>query len=492
MRGRFVARGFCVALVLTVLAACATRPPAWRDGWATDAPDLARCLSLYNTVDRAVSDAGVSDAEWARVAGFPYLRVSRFLASFRNEVQGDAFDAWVQRMRMLDHRARAIEIANLPMHARRALARSVGGLMASLDDCARRLATRDFALAEGRATVLRNARVDDDYADWQRVVGLYPLTALPIAWGSFAWRQDQAADFNKPGPGGEAVTIYAPGGTTLDAAAVAAILKRSGDNPLDIPEPNGDDLDALFSAFAPVFAVARNSPADRIGEMAWQGGESVVDTDRPVAYRLVSHTRVRGRVLLQLNYIVWFPARPKSGWFDLLGGHLDGLIWRVTLAPDGRPLVYDSIHPCGCYHEFYPVAAMTRTDRWSIWHEGAAAPGRGPLPGSGERVVVHLDARTHYVSGLGLTADAKGKGYTLLPYDTLRHLPLPGGGTRSLFAPSGLVRGTARGERFLFWPMGIASPGAMRQWGNHAIAFVGKSHFDDPDLIERSYRVDLP
>jgi hypothetical protein len=32
--------------------------------------------------------------------------------------------------------------------------------------------------------------------------------------------------------------------------------------------------------------------------------------------------------------------------------------------------------------------------------------------------------------------------------------------------------------------MGIRSPGAMRQWGRHAVAFVGRRHFDDPRLIE--------
>ncbi|MBL8510596.1 MAG: hypothetical protein JNM52_03025 [Betaproteobacteria bacterium] len=58
----------------------------------------------------------------------------------------------------------------------------------------------------------------------------------------------------------------------------------------------------------------------------------------------------------------------------------------------------------------------------------------------------------------------------------------------SLYGPDGLVADTARGERFLFWPMGIASPGAMRQWGHHATAFVGRRHFDDADLIERRFQ----
>jgi hypothetical protein len=73
----------------------------------------------------------------------------------------------------------------------------------------------------------------------------------------------------------------------------------------------------------------------------------------------------------------------------------------------------------------------------------------------------------------------------------LRSLPVIGANPdpprRSLYRPDGLVPGTQRGERWLFWPMGIASAGAMRQWGHHATAFVGQRHFDDPDLLERRF-----
>jgi len=66
-------------------------------------------------------------------------------------------------------------------------------------------------------------------------------------------------------------------------------------------------------------------------------------------------------------------------------------------------------------------------------------------------------------------------------------LPDPAGGRRSLYGPDGLVAGSERGERWLLWPMGIASPGAMRQWGRHPTAFVGRRHFDDPYLIDGAF-----
>ena len=68
-------------------------------------------------------------------------------------------------------------------------------------------------------------------------------------------------------------------------------------------------------------------------------------------------------------------------------------------------------------------------------------------------------------------------------YDVLRSLPSDNE-YRSLFGTHGLVAGTERSERFLLWPMGIRSPGAMRQWGRHSTAFVGRRHFDDAFLIE--------
>jgi hypothetical protein len=39
----------------------------------------------------------------------------------------------------------------------------------------------------------------------------------------------------------------------------------------------------------------------------------------------------------------------------------------------------------------------------------------------------------------------------------------------------------------LFWPLGIRAAGAMRQWGRHATAFVGRRHFDEALLLDRYF-----
>ena len=110
----------------------------------------------------------------------------------------------------------------------------------------------------------------------------------------------------------------------------------------------------------------------------------------------------------------------------------------------------------------------------------------------GTRVRLDLATGTHYLRGVTPIAPGEGArgaatGYTLLPDAALRTLPAPGGGTASLFGPDGIVAGTERPERYTLWISGIESAGAMRQWGRHATAFVGRRHFDEPFLIERYF-----
>jgi hypothetical protein len=105
--------------------------------------------------------------------------------------------------------------------------------------------------------------------------------------------------------------------------------------------------------------------------------------------------------------------------------------------------------------------------------------------------VVTIDSRTHYIRQVTLVngIDSLVR-YTFRPYDELRSIRRFDGGMRSVFGPDGLIAGTERAERFLFWPMGIASAGAMRQWGRHATAFIGRRHFDDADLLEKRFDID--
>ena len=110
-------------------------------------------------------------------------------------------------------------------------------------------------------------------------------------------------------------------------------------------------------------------------------------------------------------------------------------------------------------------------------------------PAPGRRMVLHIASGSHYLSAISPSPNETltQVRYDLVPMDSLRSLPVANGGTRSLYGSDGIVAGTERLERFVLWPMGVPSPGAMRQWGTHATAFVGRRHFDDPYLIDRTF-----
>ncbi len=257
--------------------------------------------------------------------------------------------------------------------------------------------------------------------------------------------------------------------------------------------PSPDQLTQLFNRFAPNFAIDTRGDFDRPGAVFWRDkSRADIDVTSAKIYTLVSHTKLEGQTLLQLNYVVWFSERPRQGKFDMLGGALDGLIWRVTLAPDGQPLLYDTIHPCGCYHLFFPTDKLRAKPPHPSLQEHAYVPQAAPRLSADERPTIWIESGTHYVVRVtASTSDAARSStlYELTDYDQLRSLPRADGTRRSLFRPDGLIEGTERGERLFFWPMGIASAGAMRQWGHHATAFVGLRHFDDPDLIEKAFEL---
>lgn len=338
-----------------------------------------------------------------------------------------------------------------------------------------------------------------EYRLWQRALGLYPLAALPFRFGISQWHRKTRAVYAQPLsslPVHGQLVRYAPPpmDNPPDPAEVAAILGRSARNPLHIPEPSLKEQERLFAAYAPEFEIDVVNADDRIGAPQWIDAEvSVIDVTRPTVYRRLSHTRADGRILLQLNYTVWFPARPLTSSLDLLGGRFDGITWRVTLTPEGQPWVYDAIHNCGCYHLFFPTSRARRRPQPVTLKEPAFIPQGMPALKPGQRPVLRIATGTHYIERITRepAAEAETVSYAWADYQDLRSLPWPhrGAERRSLFWPDGLVSGSGRAERFLFWPMGVPNPGAQRQWGHHATAFVGRRHFDDPDLLARVFEL---
>ncbi|QPK64284.1 hypothetical protein IVG45_04775 [Methylomonas sp. LL1] len=481
-----------VAILALTLSACAGSK------WFSPAAPAMRevdCERLFTEFDRLVAEQGTADAGAVRVPDFPELRLDRFLASFaEDKPTGKAYAAWFERMRKLDETVRLIEWRNLPPEAVSSLIASHGPNVGTvLNVCGQILAERDLNSADRRARLLSAVEPPDAYSTWRRLFGFYFLSRWAIVGGVWRVQREMREPFITPVLPHSAAGLsirYGPAKPeTLDAAEVAEILQQSTANPLRIPEPSTEQLARLFSGFAPVWVIDTENDNDRIGSARIDAnGINFIDTTQASVYRLPSHTRYGGQVLLQLNYLIWFPARPAASRIDIYAGRFDGLIWRVTLGPDGKPLAYDSIHPCGCYYQIFPGEGVK-----VVQPQDGSEPILSPMPilglKRGQRLAIHLGSGSHFIHRISVEKSApESVVYDSLDYDQLRSLTLPNGRQRSFFDQDGLVTGSERAERFLLWPMGVPSAGAMRQWGTHAIAFLGKRHFDDPWLLEKLIR----
>jgi hypothetical protein len=554
--GRRCAKG-TVALGALLLAGCASLGPRPDTAGVYASPPVAQhlrreddvglCARLLREADRAIDAAGVRDALAARVPGFPYLRVDRITAALAPAPAPDAgvpFVAWSHLLAQLDAQARRFESANAPTDSTP---------FAAVDACRLVLARADDTADDTvalRAALRAAATVPDDYSAALRAVGLYPLTRLAFAAGVADWQVQTKAVFAMPLPQlpqqGRLVR-YAP--TPLPIPVVPRVAQAPH---LGLPVRSEASLRSLIARHAPLVDVDTASSADRIGALRWKAGADTaadpaadsaagsvagssanwmanatgnttaaapiadappdkslriaVDPTDPVAYVRLTHTLVAGKPLLQIVYTLWFGARPPASAFDPLAGALDGLIWRVTLDAQGEALVYDSIHPCGCYHLFFAtsrVQARPAPRRGADgqpegrYDESLFLPQVAPVDATARsRVLLRVAAGTHYLQRVLIVPqdaalpDARPLAYGLRDDDELRSLPLPGGGgRRSAFGPDGLIAGSERSERYYFWPMGIDSAGQMRQWGRHATAFVGRRHFDDPTLVDRYFLV---
>jgi hypothetical protein len=474
-------------LLLALLSGCAAVPvPTQSHRIGSDDPS-GRCAGFLDTLDRRVAEARVIDPGAFRVSGYPYLRVNRFLASFHDAVDDPAaFDAWLDHMQALDQEARKHEIANLPDTAS---ASDTETLFDQVVACGDLLRAADFETAEQRQTLREHVMAPDEYILPRRILGIYPITRLFIAMGVSRWHARMHETFSNDAPPQRHSIRYLPAAHDGLHSGTEAIVADAERDALGIPRYSEDQLDILFRRHAPIWEVHTQSDYDRIGMPHWRTENAIaIDTRRPEAYTLLSHTRFQGQVLTQLNYIIWYPARPKVNALDIYGGHLDGLNYRVTLDRNGQPLLYDSVHNCGCYYAAYPTPHLTARERIDY--------GEPPLILKAPRetheaqlMTVAMESRTHFVmhfypSVAGDAGGAETAQYSLAPYERLRSLADKRGGHRSMFDPDSLAPDSKRLERWLFWPTGVLSPGAMRQWGRHAVAFVGKRHFDDPFFMD--------
>lgn len=436
------------------------------------------CRTLFQSVDYMVLKGGVRDAEASILKDFPYLRINRFYASFKEQLNSDNdYHIWIKKLADLDEQARSIEIRNLPDTYQARLGKEI---LPRVNRCRSELIRKEASTL--RAKIIEQATVPDGYISWQRLLGIYPISSLFVSAGVNNWHQEVKESYARPldklPVSGSLKRWSSRQSNTLSPVDIRKILSTSEDS-LGIPRPSTNQLNQLFQTFAPIWEIDVVDTNDKIGEPSRVDGLLTVDTEKPVEYHKLSYTRYQNQTLFQLNYIIWFPERASN---DMYGGKIDGIIWRVTIGSDGSIWMYDSIHNCGCYHKFYPNPMFRlRSDLHTSYFEPPLSP--QSAPGSNP-VTLRVSHLTHYIERVRHESSPPPFiQMNSMAYDSLRSLKTPAG-HQSMFDERGLVIESKRDERYILWPTGVPSPGAMRQWGNHITAFVGSRYFDDPHLIE--------
>lgn len=484
--------GISLTFSVFFLASCAALPEPTQSIHTGDGGPLGSCAEFFSSLDQRIEAAGVLDPGSFRVKGYPYLRVNRFLNSFREEIDDEtALLAWVDHMQALDQDARKYEIENLPVtdgNPSDSASEKIA-IFERVVTCGDRLKQADFRSIEQLAGFRKKVVVPDEYIFLRRLLGLYPLTSLFMYQGVINWHSRAKKDFSLEAPENWEKIRYRPAKNN-DLPMARQIIRTTVRDALGIAKYSKDAKKTLFAFYAPVWEVQTHGDYDRIGTPSLKNRETVyVDTELPKTYTLLSYTRFGNDILTQLNYIIWFPSRPKEKALDIYGGLIDGVNYRVTLDKNGEPLLYETMHNCGCYYKAYPDSSLRIREKID-YKEPPLILKAPEIDPSGKYMTISMESGTHYVMhlyGSDREIQPETTVYPLVDYGGLRSLPLPRSGRASIFRQDSIVYGSERLERIIIWPMGVLSPGAMREWGRHAVAFVGKRHFDDPFYMDKMF-----
>jgi hypothetical protein len=462
-----------------IVAACTMNGPG-QIGTGSAPPGSVRftdCRNEYAAMDARVAAAGVGDAAYYRVPQFPYLRTDRFLASFRHEINGvNQTGDWIRRMRELDQEAREYEYINLGMSVREAATQRFLFL-----NCGRVLAGQELDSPEGLSRLAAAVQPPDEYSTLNRILGIYPL-AVPAMRSQL--ESEQRTWISRFNGHGDVSTSANPlrlwsVKPREDLSLVDSAFARAIRDELGTPGLVDSEWRAFAEYYAPRLWVETAGEADVPAAPRLNGDKADADPDLHQVNYWISYTRFGGRALVQISYFIWFKGAQSTA-----DGQLDGLIWRVTLDPQGRALVYESLHETGSEHRWFPVQPELHHKSPGYWQD---PPFVAPELSPPLMATLRLGAGNHEVQQVLRPDQVQASDqhqYELRPYEDLFTLPIGQGATRSLFDPQGRIKGVRHSEPLEWLASGLRDAGTLRQYGHHAIARIGRSHFDDPFLLD--------
>jgi len=464
-------------------------------------PREDRAEIFYAELEKVIQKYSVSDASSFPVDGFPYMRTNRFLSAIKGRtdwVQNGRY--WSQQMLNLGMASRRKEIGNLPQAAIQELSQALGEsfdrqiITQKTESYAQQLFASDQGHPDFLRVVQQAARVPDEYSTLARVLGFYPLAGIPVTAGTAVaysryekWHATEPSGLELLGT----LTQYMPKreNESADSDFIGLLYDPSNLDAFGLPKLRSQDVRKLAIRFAPVISQDVVETYDHIGRITWQNNRVMVDSTRPSVYYYTSHNFLNGHPVLQLNFAFWYSERAgkNAPWIER--GPLDGVTYRVTLDQTGDAVMLDIMNSCGCYFFFVPkkefIAKIVSKPGEIVPLVPAWMPSEFPQ----KRLLLRINSGWHQVQRI-MTDDSSldVQNYALIPYEVLESLPREDGQNESVFTPAGIMKDSWRIEPYIFFSMGIADIGYMRQRGHHAIKMVGRGHFTDPHLFDDSFQ----
>jgi len=461
-----------IPLFVFLIEGCSLNPqPVLPETAASD-----NCVSALTGLQQlSLRYTGIQQGEL--VAGAPWLRSNRLFDYFRQQdLSAQQLSDLLSNMSQLAATSLTFESRLLPASQLQQWQHnfSVAHPDSFIDDCSQKLAQRQMQTSDDTREWLQSLPEDHDYQPLARIAGLYPLTALLFKQGVIRehnWLHQQPEKLKNS----DWIT-YGPPTTPTTAPDMNSVSRNS----LGIPSLTPALLQALLEYHAPLWQLPDNAPVNRPGTPYWDNDELSV-IQQPVSFTYISHGIYRNQITLQLNYLIWFPERPPANSLDLVAGQHDAVLFRVHLTQSGDILAYDSVHLCGCWYSLILPKEQSYSAKSGVYREPTFVlrtdKGR-------QRISLTADSHLLIASQRNDQPSPDIKQYQLEPFTDLLQLK-KADARHSIFNRQGFVPGSERLERWLFWPMGISNPGALRRPGDHAIRFVGNLHFDDPLILEK-------
>lgn len=265
------------------------------------------------------------------------------------------------------------------------------------------------------------------------------------------------------------------------------------------PQATDKEDDLLFRN-APLFVAHGSAKAhNRIGTPSATydnyGREKIyVDADKPSIYTQKRSFTTEKGTYTNLIYRIHFAAIPFSLLpFNLTAGHNVGILVVVTLDVDERPVLYTTVHTCGCYKSFTPTSYLPEARYPKDWPQGIVNVYGEQLPAhldlgdmTAPRLMVILRPEVHRVMDLRIVdgdGPPPGSGYDslptpLVPVTALKNIPLDGR-TTSFYHEDGVLKGHVKGS-VKFWETLLMSWASLDFFVGTDKAYADPAETDNP------------